>query len=176
MAEHEFDLAARGALTDQILDGLFEAGCDDATFSTKGDLTFAAFSREAPTLLDAVVSAIEQVESVGLEVLRVEPDDLVWAAEIASRTGRSRQSVEQLVKGKRGPGAFPAPVSHATRNPLWRWSEVEAWLADHTGRPTDTERSNVLRAINGALEARQSLRAAPEDRSLREALQHLLAS
>lgn len=27
------------------------------------------------------------VESVGLQVLRVDPDELVWASEIASRTG-----------------------------------------------------------------------------------------
>jgi hypothetical protein len=71
-------------------------------------LTFAAFAGEAGALLDAVVSAIEAVESVdGLEVLGVEPDELVWASEIAARTGRSRQSVDQLVKGQRGPGGFP---------------------------------------------------------------------
>ena len=175
MTEYEFELTARGALTDDLLDALFEAGCDDATFSTKDDLTFAAFAREADTLLDAVVSAIEAMESVGLEVLRVDPDELVWASEIASRTGRSRQSIDQLAKGQRGPGAFPAPASHATRNPLWRWPDVEAWFAEYEGRVPDTERSHVIRAINGALEARQSLRAS-NDKTLRRAVQHLLAS
>lgn len=176
MTDYDFDLIARGALSDDVLDSLFEAGCDDATFSTKDGLTFASFAREAASLLDAVLSAIDEIESVGLEVLRVDPDELVWASEIASRTGRSRQSIDQLVKGRRGPGEFPAPASHATRNPLWRWSEVEAWFATYEGRSPDTERPNVLRAINGALEARQSLRAAPEDQPLRQALQHLMAS
>lgn len=176
MTEHEFELSAKGELTDELLDALFEAGCDDATFSTKDDMTFAVFAREAPSFLDAVVSAIEAMESVGLRVVRVDPDELVWASEIASRTGRSRQSIDQLVKGQRGPGSFPAPASHATRNPLWRWSEVAAWFADYEGREPDVERPNVLRAINGALEARQSLRATPDDRSLRRALRQLLAS
>ena len=177
MAEHDFDLTIRGKLTDARLDAFVEAGCDDATFSTKDDLTFAAFTREAASLLDAVVSAIEAVESVdGLEVLRVEPDELVWASEIAARTGRSRQSVDQLVKGQRGPGTFPPPASHATRNPLWRWSEVEAWFAEYEGRRPDAERSVLIGAINGALQARHGLRAASEPEPLHRALEQLLAS
>lgn len=177
MPEHPFELTIQGGLTDAQLDALFEAGCDDATFSSKGDLTFAAFDREAPSLLDAVLSAIADVESVApLEVLRVDPDELVWASEIAERTGRTRQSVDQLVKGKRGPGGFPAPATHATRNPLWRWSEVEAWFAAYEGREADTERSLVLGAINGALQARHGYRGAGKPAHLRQALQRLLAS
>lgn len=66
------------------------------------ELIFGAFDREAPTLLDALVSAIGAVESVeGLEVLHIEPDELVWASEIAERTGRTRQSVDMLIKGQR---------------------------------------------------------------------------
>ncbi len=79
MPEHNFELTISGALTDDRLDVLVAAGCDDATFSTKGDLTFADVGREAPTMLDAVVSAIGAVETVdGLEVLHVDPDER-WA-------------------------------------------------------------------------------------------------
>lgn len=177
MPEHNFELTISAALTDDRLDALVDAGCDDATFSTKGDLTFADFTREAPTMLDAIVSAITAVESVeALEVLHVDPDELVWASEIAERTGRTRQSVDQLIKGQRGPGGFPAPASHATRNPLWRWSEVETWFAAYEGRQPDTERSLVLGAINGALQARHSLRGANEAAPLRKALEQLLVS
>jgi len=177
MAEHHFTLTIRGPLTDARLDALFEAGCDDATFSTKGELTFAEFDRDETGLLEAVVSAIGAVESViGAEVLHVDPDELVWASEIAERTGRSRQSVDLLVRGHRGPGDFPAPVSHATRNPLWRWSEVEAWFAAYEGRPADAERSAVLGALNGALEARHGLRSSKQTATLRRAVRQLLAS
>jgi predicted DNA-binding transcriptional regulator AlpA len=177
MAEHHFELTIRGALTDAGLDALYEAGCDDATFSSKGDLAFGAFDREAATFLEALVSAIGEVESVeGLEVLHIDPDELVWASEIAERTGRSRQSVDMLIKGLRGPGGFPAPASHATRNPLWRWSEVEAWFARYEGRPANTERSAAIGAINGALEARHGLRSSAHKGPLRQALRQLLAS
>jgi|HubBroStandDraft_3_1064219.scaffolds.fasta_scaffold23133_2 predicted DNA-binding transcriptional regulator AlpA len=177
MAEHQFDLTIRGALTSAHLDALYEAGCDDATFSSKGDLMFGEFHREAPTLLEAIVSAITAVESVaGLEVLHIDPDELVWASEIAQRTGRTRQSVDMLIKGLRGPGGFPAPASHATRNPLWRWSEVEAWFSRYEGRPSDTERSAAIGAINGALEARHGLRSSAHKGPLRHAVRQLLAS
>lgn len=177
MSEQHFELTVRGELNDARLDALIEAGCDDATFSAKGELIFAAFDRDSDTMLDAVVSAISDIESVeGLEVLHVDPDELVWASEIAERTGRTRQSVDQLIKAQRGPGGFPDPATHATRNPLWRWSEVEAWFAAYEGRQSDTERSIVIGAINGALQARHSLRSAPHAQSLRQALQHLLAS
>jgi len=177
MAEYSFELTIQGELTEACLDAVFEAGCDDATFSSTDDLIFAEFDREGPTLFDAVISAIEAVESVGgLEVLHVSPDELVWASEIAQRTGRSRQSIDQLVKAQRGPGGFPAPASHATRNPLWHWSEVEAWFSAYEGREPDTDRSVALSAINGALQARHSVRAAPEGKRLRKTLQHLLAS
>ena len=170
-------MTIRGDLTDARLGALVEAGCDDATFSGKGDLIFAAFDRDAPAMLDVVISAIQAVESVeGLEVLHVDPDELVWASEIAERTGRSRPSIDQLIKGQRGPGGFPSPATHATRNPLWRWSEVEAWLAAYEGREPLTERSSVLGAINGVHQARHSLRGAEEDTRLRRALQELLAS
>ncbi len=109
-------------------------------------------------------------------VVHVDPDELVWASEIAARTGRSRQSIDQLVKGQRGPGGFPPPTSHATRNPLWRWSEVERWFAAYEGRQPRTDRSSLIGAINGALQARQGLRAAPELKPLRLAVQQLLAS
>lgn len=128
-------------------------------------------------MVDAVISAIQSIEAVGeLEVLHVDPDELVWASEIAERTGRSRSSVDQLIKGQRGPGGFPAPATHATRNPLWRWSEVEEWMAAYEGRPADAERSKVLGAINGALQARHSLRGSEEASRLLLALQQLLAS
>lgn len=177
MAEFNFTLTIKGAIDDPTLDALYEAGCDDATFSTKGETTFAEFDREASSFLEAVVSAISDVESVeGMEVLHVEPDVLVWASEIAERMGRSRQSVDMLIKGQRGPGGFPSPTYHSTRNPLWQWSEVEAWFEAYEGRRADAERAAVIGAVNGALQARHALRAAPQAGPLRKVVSQLLAS
>jgi hypothetical protein len=79
-----------------------------------------------------------------------------------------------LIKGRRGPNNFPPPASHATRNPLWRWLDVEVWFAVYEGRPADTEHSAVLEAINGALAARHGLHRAAETSRVREVLNQLL--
>ena len=103
MAEYEFTLVIHGPVEDEeVIEALFERGCDDATFGTVDGVGYAEFHRAAPTLGDAVFSAIKDVESVsGLTALRVEPDDLVTASEIAERLGRTRESVRLLVAGER---------------------------------------------------------------------------
>jgi hypothetical protein len=135
---YTFRLIMAGAdpLTPENLDALYRAGCADATFAKQGSLTYAEFDRVAPAFADAVESAIRDVESAvpGLRVLRVEPDDLVSAADIARRTGRSRESIRLLAKGERGPGQFPLPdIRPGSRHPLWRWSDVMAWWATYLG-------------------------------------------
>lgn len=52
-------------------DALFEAGCDDASLGAADGQVRLDFDREAPTLIEAVCSAIEEVASVGGRVLRV---------------------------------------------------------------------------------------------------------
>jgi len=157
------------------LDALYEAGCDDATVGLGKWRSEVGFDREAPSLLDAILSAIADVESTDATVLRVEPDPVVWAAAIAERMGRTRQSVDMLIKGQRGPGGFPHPVSGNVLHPLWRWSEVEDWFARYTDYEPDRERSAVIGAINGALEARRNVRAS-EDPKLASSVQQLLAA
>jgi len=178
MSVYEFQLVASGVLDDHSIDALFEAGCGDATFGNDDGVVTAMFAREASTLTEAVMSAIAGVEAVlgRGSVMRVEPDELVWASEIAHRLGRTRQSVGLLIDGKRGPGEFPRPAAAATRDPLWRWSEVADWFERYEGQAVaDPERSAIIGAINGALEARRNLRARP-DRGLIRAVKALLAS
>jgi len=157
MPEHTFALILRGDV-DRHIDELFEAGCDDATFGEIDGVPYAEFDREAPTLAEAIASAIRDVETVGgLQVMRVEPDDLVTAAEIAGRLGRTRESVRLLIKGARGPGGFPPPVARVSgRNRLWRWADVAAWagkkeLADELGD------AQFVAALNSSLELRHRL-------------------
>jgi predicted DNA-binding transcriptional regulator AlpA len=178
MAVHEFTVTARGDLTDERLDALFEAGCDDATFSSGANTISAAFDRESATLAEAVLSAISDMEKVeGFRVVSVEPEEYVWASEIADRTGRSRQSVDMLIKGQRGPGGFPSPLSPDSRRPLWRWSEVDAWFVSYEGREPSTDRARTIAAINGTLQTREALRSDESGATrLRRDLTKLLAS
>ena len=46
---------------------------------------------------------------------------------IASRLGRTYESVRLCTTGKRGPGGFPRPLSDHNWS-LYSWSEVSEWL------------------------------------------------
>jgi hypothetical protein len=84
--EHEFTLILEGPLdmSDEALDRLFESGCDDGTPVTVDDTSFIVFHREAPSLEEAIRSAIETVRSAGYEVARVTTDE----TEIVDRVNR----------------------------------------------------------------------------------------
>lgn len=160
---YNFTLILEGDVTsDDVLDRLFDAGLDDATFAETDGTPIAEFDREAPSFEEAAVSAIEDIERAApeLRVVRVAPDDLVTATAIARRTGRTRQSINQLIAGARGPGGFPTPVAHVdAKTRLWRWTEVSEWFERLDGEG-DSERRRVaefVAAINGALESRQHL-------------------
>ena len=133
--DHDFTLVLSGIteLTLEVQDALFEAGCDDATLSMRCSRPFLTFSRTAPTLKDALLSAISDVKkaNIGAEVLRIDVCNLVTQSEIAHKIGRTRQLVHQYVTGERGPGGFPPPacnVSDDADSPLWYWCEVAYWL------------------------------------------------
>lgn len=156
MTEHRFTLTVEGPVDDEhVLDALFEAGCDDATFGSIDGAGYADFTRTAPSFLLAVRSAIRDIETVrGIRVIRIEPEDLVTMAEIARRLGRTRESIRLLIAGERGPGGFPAPVSRVrARSPLWRWVDVATWANAALGHQ---DREAALAAsINAALEIRR---------------------
>lgn len=157
MPEFRFTLVLQGAdvLAPANLDALFEAGCDDATFGDVDGVPFADFSRRSGSAAEAIESAIRAVESAipGLTVVRVEPDDLVTAAEIAARLGRTRESVRLLIAGRRGPGGFPAPATHLrSRGRLWRWSGVSRWVTTSLGEASPGGESPAfVGALNSAL-------------------------
>lgn len=167
MKTHTFTLVLSGIaeIDAEVEDRLFEAGCDDALLSTRDGVPFLDFDRDSESLLVAITGAISDVEGAGpaLRVIRVEPDELVTASEIAERTGRSRESIRLLAAGKRGRGGFPPPVRGLkSRMRLWRWAEVIAWMAEHEGgtHPEAVVHAHTIAAINGALELR---RHAPEE-------------
>jgi predicted DNA-binding transcriptional regulator AlpA len=158
-------------LSDHQLDALYEAGCDDATFATDASGAYAMFDRADATPEAAVLSAIRDIEGAGAQVrvIRVATeDDWLTVPEIAQRTGRSRQSVHQLVNGERGPGEFPAPVSRRDRrSPLWRWEEVRTWFARHEpgSLPAEPPRpsADFLAVVNDRLDLRERLRRLPDE-------------
>lgn len=143
------------AVTPEFEDAVFEAGCADAALGQRSGVVYLQFDREAASFLDAVLSAIQDVNSMPEAVVaHVEPDELVTASDIAYRIGRTRESVRLLIEGTRGPGGFPVPVSGASdrRTRFWRWSEVAEWLDEHGYTVSSTAEARVIAAVNGALD------------------------
>src|SRR5260370_14387370 len=158
---YEVTLLVAGAdvQTDEALNALAEAGCEDATWGSSGGVHDLDFDREASFYLAAVLSAVEDVETAvaGVRVVRVLPDEYVTLAEIAQRTGRRRESMRLLSIGERGPGGFPPPAARGTeRNKLWRWAEVASWFASALGEPAHLAPPSAQRAANALLDLRAS--------------------
>jgi hypothetical protein len=171
---YKFRLVVTDRIDDDGADRLFEAGVNDGYPESGPKGHSIGFDRESDTLEQAVLSALGEVESTGFEVLRVEPDELVSAADIAEKTGRSRQSISSLISGARGPGDWPRPVAGNVRSPLWRWNDIAAWFEGYDGsQQVNREAAAFLAAVNEVLAARRALR--PVDRRIRSLLLRQLA-
>jgi hypothetical protein len=167
---HEFTLVIEGAdpLNPANLNAWFEAGAGDATFGQVDGVGYADFSRASDSAPDAILSAISDLERAvhGARVIRVEPDEFVTASEIATRLDRTRESVRLLIAGERGPGGFPAPISHLkARGRIWRWAEVARWAQEWLDDDVeiDTHSAIFVAALNDALDLRR-LRSDPKTR------------
>ncbi len=153
-------------LNDDVMDKLFSAGCDDATFSVRYGLVFAEFSREAESYSQALLTAINDVRAagVGAEVLRVNTCDLVTPADIARRIDRSRELVSQYISGDRGPGKFPPPDCFlADDKPLWMWCAVSYWLLENSLiRPEEYHEAQFVWVVNKWLSSQRSRQENPD--------------
>lgn len=153
-------------MTTEVEDALFKAGCDDATVSVQYGNLYLEFSRTAPSMKDAILSAIRDVRAaaIGAEVVRVDDCNLVSQADIARRIGRPRQVVHQYISGRRGPGGFPAPECYLTDDaPLWAWCSVSYWLWQNgLIREDDMWTAEVIAAVNNALEQQQQRQRHPD--------------
>ena len=65
MNNHEFTVVLFEAkLNDEVMNALFEAGCDDATVSSRNGNVILTFSRKARSRTEAIVSACRDVRKV----------------------------------------------------------------------------------------------------------------
>lgn len=167
--EFDFTLLLDGIdkITPEVEDALFTAGCDDATISLRFGRMYLTFSRLAASLKDAIISAIKNVRESGIDtaVLRVDQCDLVNQSEIARRIERSRQLVNQYIRGARGPGGFPAPACNITEGALlWNWYEVALWLWENNIiiKEEDLREAQDLTVINSVLELERQRQVSPD--------------
>ena len=169
---HSFTLFLRGAdiLQEEHLNALFENGCDDALFGVRDGAQYGAFDRQADSFSEALASAIADVTTAidGLYVTRIEPDDFITMAAIATRSGLSREYIRLLSTGKRGPGNFPAPIAQVDeKTRLWHWPDVARWLTEYQKAKItlDVHAAELIAAMNAAFDLREhvgQLHAGPD--------------
>ena len=175
MTIHHFTLIIDGPdlQDDTVIDAVFDAGCGDAAIGRIDGIQYVDFDREAPSLDEAILSAVASLERIdGVDVVRIADAGLVSMADIGVRIRRTREGVRLLITGARGPGGFPPPVTDPrSRYRLWRWSDVAHWCTNHLGEDLTDQGDEVLAAFNAGLELRHHRRRlAPPDQAKLEAL------
>jgi hypothetical protein len=179
LTAYEFVLKLNREISDDEIEALYDAGCDDAGIETGPLGTLADFTREAPSLAEAIASAVRDIEKVsGLRAIGVQCDNMVTAADIASRVGVSREAVRLWATSRRGPGGFPKPALITTGGEkVWDWQQVTLWLAEQKEQiqvSTAVDAAHhVLATADRVLAARDALRTEPDD-SAREEFGRLL--
>jgi hypothetical protein len=155
MTLQQFGIAVDQPVDDAAQTALFER-CGDVAIGRTRDRPGAviSFDRDAPTLIDAILSAVRDLDAIGLPAARVcDDDDLVTLAVVAERVGRSREAVRLWSVGRTGPGGFPAPIDGGLKVAYYRWSQIAPWLRDRMGMPVP-DPEPVLAAVNLALQLR----------------------
>lgn len=156
MNTHEFTLTIDRDPDEETTDALYAAGLADAMIEGGHGTGMVHVARYSTSLAEAMLSAVLQIESVGLAVTGVQSDDLVSLKDIADRYTRTYESVRLLAAGKRGPGGFPPPMSSG-QWALYSWTAVAAWFHEHYGTPAVTHHDREIAAADHLIRARRIL-------------------
>jgi len=182
VARHEFMLKLNRETTAEEADKLYEAGCGDAGVESGPYGTVIDFDREAPSLAQAIASAVRDIEKVpGLRAVGVRCDNMVTLLDIANRTGVTREAVRLWAAGERGPGGFPKPVLITTGGEkIWDWEQVSRWTQQSQkpvilveGLSDAVAVRRILGMADRVLAARDALMSEP-DESARQEFERLL--
>jgi hypothetical protein len=172
-----YEFALRFALppgvehSDELIERLGDAGCDDALIGVGHAGRIALeFDRGADSARDAILGAIGQVAGAipGAELVEASPD-LVGVTDVARLVGCSRQNIRKLMVA--ASSGAPAPLHEGSAS-LWHLAPVLRWLAQEKRYAIDDdllELSEAAMMVNAAVDA---LRADP---STRDAVRTLLA-
>jgi hypothetical protein len=168
-----FDVDVAGPVTDEHIDALGDAlaAADgmDATVQADQRGGVVIFARAADDAVQAIISAIIDVEKAGMTVTGV-TEDLVTVDDIAERASVTSASVRYWVNGDRGPGDFPRPQVKRSKTSLYSWAEVSGWLQDAKLGQVDhvaAETAKACALIRAALIVRRGMAELPKhDRPL----------
>jgi predicted DNA-binding transcriptional regulator AlpA len=142
----KYQLSPDAQDTDDLIDQLAQAGCDDALIGSgrPGRLALE-FTREAASAKIAVQSAIQDIHTVMPDARLVEASpDFVGLSDIAEIIGISRQAVRKLMLSH--PHSFPLPV-HEGSVAIWHLAEVIDWLEQRGGYDLKADLKETAQAV-----------------------------
>lgn len=153
----KYQLSSRDHDHDEIVERLFEAGCDDATIGVGQPGRIAlAFNREGPDAWSAIFSALRDMKRAVPSARLVEAGpDLVGLTDVADLAGVTRQNMRKLML--KHASDFPLPV-HEGNPSVWHLSDVLVWLTNRGSYPISAELVEIAKSIkqvNLAKEARE---------------------
>ncbi|WP_338804544.1 DNA-binding protein [Xenorhabdus griffiniae] len=137
MKEYDFALVAiypekkiDPELLCQVANILYEVGADDCTVLSRDNAFIIEFDREADSYKKAILSAIKQVQSIGLVVKSIDAGQYVGLSDAAEFAHLTRSAMSKFSKGVRGDGFFPTPYFRLnSKTPLYEWKEIADWLS-----------------------------------------------
>ena len=153
----KFQLADEDRDHEQIIERLFDAGCDDATIGVGQPGRIAlAFRREASDAWSAIYTALRDVKRAIPSARLVEAGpDFVGLTDVADLAGVTRQNMRKLMLTHAS--QFPLPV-HEGNPSVWHLSDVLAWLMSRGTYSISADLVDVAKStkqVNLAKEARE---------------------
>jgi predicted DNA-binding transcriptional regulator AlpA len=153
----KFQLADEDRDHEQIIERLFDAGCDDATIGVGQPGRIAlAFRREASDAWSAIYTALRDIKRAIPSARLVEAGpDFVGLTDVADLAGVTRQNMRKLMLTHAS--QFPLPV-HEGNPSVWHLSDVLAWLMSRGTYSISADLVDVAKStkqVNLAKEARE---------------------
>jgi len=130
-----FHMSEPKADPENLLDALYEAGCDDALVGTGIHGTIGLdFQRAASSARRAIESAVNDVKEAvpDAELIEISPD-YIGVSEIAELLGCTRQNARKLVTNT----SFPPAMHLSGHASIWRAVDVADWAMENNRELTE---------------------------------------
>lgn len=98
---HRFTFTLSIEPDDDAFGRLKAAGCDDATFGVQVGVPYAAFDRQAPSLAEAVLSAIRDLDAAAVEGLAIDGVQADEPAELHDAEAAAIAYIDALLRARR---------------------------------------------------------------------------
>ena len=141
----KFDISNLPIEPSTFIESLEKEGCDDALVGIgKKNRIALQFNREAESALNAIISAIKDVERAIPDAKLIEATpDIVGLSDIAEVLNFSRQNMRKLMLNNIS--SFPVPV-HDGKVSLWHLSNVLTWFKKEKNYAIDVQLIDIAKA------------------------------